>query len=104
MSARRANRRRDHARRHQYNASTPPCAPRNLVLAIGKRLTLHGFIVSDHMNRRAAFVKDMSRWLQAGEIHAEETIFHGIAAAPEAFIALFDGANKGKMIVELTVR
>ena len=85
----------------QYNASTPPCAPRNLVLAIGKRLTLHGFIVGDHINRHAAFVKDMSRWLKAGEIQAEETIFHGIAAAPEAFIALFDGANKGKMIVEL---
>ena len=74
------------------------------MLAIGKRLTLHGFIVGDHMHRRAAFVKDMSPWLQAGEIHAEETIFHGIAAAPEAVIALFDGANKGKMIVELSVR
>ena len=85
----------------QYNASEPPCAPRNLALAIGKRITLRGFIVGDHAGRRGAFLRDMSRWLNEGEIQAEETIFHGIAAAPQAFIALFDGENTGKMIVEL---
>ena len=85
----------------QYNASEPPCAPRNLALAIGKRITLRGFIASDHAGRRAAFLDEMSRWLKEGKIHAEETIFHGIASAPQAFIALFDGENTGKMIVEL---
>ncbi len=88
----------------QYNASEPPCAPRNLVLAIGKRISLRGFIVGDHAGRRAAFLDDMSRWLKEGEIQAEETIFHGIATAPQAFIALFDGENTGKMIVELIPR
>ena len=86
----------------QYNASEPACAPRNLALAIGKRLTLRGFIVSDHADRRAAFLADMSGWLSEGQIQSEETIFHGIGAAPQAFIALFDGENLGKMIVELT--
>ena len=85
----------------QYNASEPPCAPRNLALSIGKRITLRGFIVGDHAGRRAAFLGDMSRWLKEGEIRVEETIFHGIAAAPDAFIALFAGENTGKMIVEL---
>jgi NADPH-dependent curcumin reductase CurA len=85
-----------------YNASEPSCAPRNLALAIGKRLTLRGFIVSDHADRRGAFLADMSRWLADGQMQFQETIFHGLDAAPEAFIALFDGANMGKTIVELS--
>ena len=32
----------------QYNSTEPPCAPRNLALAIGKRLTLRGFIVGKY--------------------------------------------------------
>ena len=86
----------------QYNAKEPPCAPRNLVLAIGKRITLRGFIVGDHADRRAAFLTDMSRWLGEGAMQSEETIFHGLDAAAAAFIALFDGENTGKMIVDLT--
>ena len=86
----------------QYNASEPERAPRNLVLAIGKRLTMRGFIVSDHAGRRPAFLADMSRWLGEGAIQHEETIFHGLDAATTAFIALFDGQNTGKMIVDLT--
>lgn len=85
----------------QYNASQPPCAPHNLALAIGKRITLRGFIVGDHADRRAAFLSDARRWLKEGKMQVEETVFHGIAAAPDALIALFDGENTGKMIVEL---
>ena len=85
----------------QYNATEPICAPRNLALAIGKRLTMRGFIVGDHEGRRDAFLADMTRWLAAGQISWEETIFDGIESAPAAFIGLLDGKNTGKMIVRL---
>jgi NADPH-dependent curcumin reductase CurA len=85
----------------QYNATTPQCAPTNLVLAIGKRLTLRGFIVSDHAERRDAFMADMSRWLADDLIVSQETIYHGLDSAPAAFLALFRGENVGKMLVEL---
>jgi NADPH-dependent curcumin reductase CurA len=85
----------------QYNATEPSCAPRNLALAIGKRLTLRGFIVADHEDRRSAFLADMSRWIAEGRIKWEETIFEGIESAPAAFLGLFDGRNTGKMIVRL---
>ena len=45
----------------QYNATEPPAAPRNLALVIGKRLTLRGFLVSDHNDLRTAFVADVAR-------------------------------------------
>jgi NADPH-dependent curcumin reductase CurA len=86
----------------QYNATEPPCSPRNLVLAVGKRLTMRGFIVTDHEDRRAAFLADMIPWLAEGRIHAEETIFEGIESAPSAFMGLLAGENTGKMLVRLS--
>ncbi len=41
-----------------YNATEPAPGPRNLMLAVGKRLALQGFIVSDHEERRADFYAD----------------------------------------------
>ena len=43
----------------------------------------------------------MSGWIKSGDLKYHETIFDGIAAAPEAFIGLFSGANEGKMLVRL---
>ena len=51
----------------QYNATTPAPGPRNLALVIGKRLTLQGFIVSDHADRQPQFPPTWgSGWRPAG--------------------------------------
>jgi len=82
-----------------YNDTTPSSGPHNLRLAVRKRLTLQGFIVSDHLDRQAQFYKDMSDWIAAGKIKWQETIVAGIENAPRAFIGLFKGENVGKMLV-----
>jgi NADPH-dependent curcumin reductase CurA len=88
-----------------YNATEPPAGPRNMHLAIGKRLTLRGFIVFDHFDRRGDFVREVGGWLRAGRLHARETIVDGgIEQAPQAFIDLLRGANTGKMLVRLSPR
>jgi NADPH-dependent curcumin reductase CurA len=84
-----------------YNATRPPRAPRNLVSAISKRLTLKGFIVYDHKERLPQFHRDMGQWLKKGQIHWKETIIHGLENAPKAFLGLFAGNNFGKMLVKL---
>jgi hypothetical protein len=84
----------------QYNA-TQPQGPRNLSLAIGKRLTLRGFIVIDHTGRRAAFVEEVGGWLRDGKVRFDETFVHGIEHAPEALIGMLRGDNVGKMLVRL---
>jgi NADPH-dependent curcumin reductase CurA len=85
-----------------YNATAPSPAPRNLAQAIGKRLTLRGFIIFDHEDRRAAFLDEVAPLLRDGRIVARETIVEGgIEAAPQAFMDMLRGANMGKMLVRL---
>jgi NADPH-dependent curcumin reductase CurA len=85
----------------QYNDSAPSSGPRNLRLAVRKRLTLTGFIVSDHVSRQPQFYVDMTAWIADGRIKWEETIVDGLEHAPSAFLGLFTGENMGKMLVRL---
>ena len=84
-----------------YNATEPPPAPRNMTYIIGKRLTLRGFIVSDHNDRYADFQREMGGWVRDGKITFEETFFDGVDSAVDAFLAMLNGKNLGKMIVRL---
>ena len=85
----------------QYNATAPAPGPHNLALVIGKRLTLQGFIVSDHADRQPQFSADMGQWLAAGRIKWQETVVEGLERAPQALIGLFKGENVGKMLVKI---
>ena len=85
-----------------YNATTPPAGPRNLPLSVARRLTLRGFIVTDHAHRFREFATEVGGWLQDGALHHRETVVDGIECAPEAFIGLLRGDNVGKMVVRLS--
>jgi NADPH-dependent curcumin reductase CurA len=84
-----------------YNAVKPVPGPTRLGYVISKKLTLKGFIVSDHFDKLGAFLADMGKWIAEGNIKWKETIVDGIEKAPEAFIGLFKGENFGKMIVKV---
>jgi NADPH-dependent curcumin reductase CurA len=84
-----------------YNEGRQSPGPANLPLAIGKQLTLRGFLVGSHEDRRPAFLAEMGEWLRAGRIRVDETVVDGIERAPEAFLGLLRGENLGKMVVRL---
>ena len=85
-----------------YNRPVP--GPRNLMLAIGKRLRLEGFIVSDHFKELPAFLSEAVRALKAGTLTSRETFVEGLDAAPAALLDILrSGAgNIGKMVVKLS--
>jgi NADPH-dependent curcumin reductase CurA len=85
----------------QYNATDAPSAPRNLAVAIGKQLTLRGFLVSGQRQHSAEFAQQMAAWLADGTVRYDETVVDGLENAPQAFIDLLDGANTGKMLVRI---
>ncbi|MBB6170554.1 hypothetical protein HNR23_000614 [Nocardiopsis mwathae] len=84
-----------------YNATEPEPAPHNLFMAIGKGLTLRGFIVGNHYDRFDAFAAEVGAWLATGELVYDETVVDGIEQARDAFLDMLRGANVGKMLVRV---
>jgi NADPH-dependent curcumin reductase CurA len=75
--------------------------PDNLSLAIGKRLTLRGFIVIDYFAEYPAWIAQAAKWLRDGELHVDETVVEGVDHAVDAFLGVLHGANTGKMLIKL---
>lgn len=86
-----------------YNDAEPVAGPRNLPICIGKRLTLRGFIISDHQHRMRDFLSEVGPWIADGRLKTRETIVEGIEHAPEAFLGLLRGDNTGKMLVRTAI-
>ncbi|MFT5704167.1 MAG: NADPH-dependent curcumin reductase CurA [Shewanella sp.] len=86
----------------QYNDTAPTPGPTNLAMIIMKKLRIEGFIVFEHWAHYPEFAKEMGQWLATGAVKAEQTVYEGLASAPDAFIGLFEGKNRGKMVVKLT--
>ncbi|MEC7893138.1 MAG: NADP-dependent oxidoreductase [Pseudomonadota bacterium] len=84
-----------------YNDVQPSPGPNNLMLIVGKKIRITGFIVSDHTDMQPQFLSDMVGWIKAGKIEYQETVYEGLDKALDAFLALFSGDNFGKMIVKL---
>ncbi|TQM74059.1 NADP-dependent oxidoreductase [Thermopolyspora flexuosa] len=83
------------------NATETAPGPRNLALAIGKRLTLRGFSVYDHLWRMPDMLAEVGAWVREGRIVFQETVVHGLEFAPAAYVGLLRGENTGKMIVRI---
>ncbi len=84
----------------QYNATELPPGP-NMGPVLVNRVTIRGFIVSDHVDRLPAFLADTAGWVRAGRLKYREDIVEGLEQAPRAFIGLLRGDNLGKMLVKV---
>ncbi|HEY2651245.1 MAG TPA: NADP-dependent oxidoreductase [Solirubrobacteraceae bacterium] len=84
-----------------YNATELPPGPRSIPNVVRRRLTLRGYIVSDHFDRLKAFVNEVGPLVRDGRLRYHETVVDGLANAPDAFIGLLRGENVGKMIVRI---
>ncbi|NIY82997.1 NADP-dependent oxidoreductase [Vibrio hepatarius] len=84
-----------------YNADVPQPGPSNLLQINTKKLTMQGFIVMDYWEHYGEFVEQMGQWIKEGKVKSEETVYEGLENAAEAFIGLFEGKNKGKMLVKI---
>lgn len=65
------------------------------------RVSLRGFIVSDHLDRWPAALADLGAHVAAGRIKYRSSVTEGLAHAPRALIGLLAGENFGKAVVKL---
>ncbi|MGQ1911491.1 NADP-dependent oxidoreductase [Marinifilum sp. RC60d5] len=84
-----------------YNETSIPKGPRVQPILIKNSVLMQGFIVSNYMEKFGQAIPQLAKWLQEGKLISTETIVEGFENAPQAFIDLFEGKNKGKMIVKV---
>lgn len=85
-----------------YNDTTPPAGPTNFSRIVSVRATIRGFLILDYAGRTGEAMERMIPWLQEGKLKHEETLVEGeISDAPETLNMLFDGENRGKLILEV---
>jgi NADPH-dependent curcumin reductase CurA len=85
-----------------YDSRTPPPGPRNLHLAITRRLRLEGFVVLDHRARFAEFLAEVAPLVRDGVVATPAPIVDGLENAPHAFIGILrPNASAGKVLVRI---
>ncbi len=87
-----------------YNATEPPPGPASYLSLLVNRARMEGFIVLDYADRYGEAVEAISRWIAEGKIQARFDIVQGLENAPAALLKLFDGSNRGKLMVRVTER
>jgi len=71
-----------------YNDDQLEPGPRGMAVIIGRRLTVRGFIVTDHREACVEYVQKASAWLAEGRRKYGKTIADRINSAPQAFSAM----------------
>jgi NADPH-dependent curcumin reductase CurA len=83
-----------------YNGE--PMVMHNVRQLLTMRLSLRGFIVSEHMEFWPQGLTELGLLVATGKLKFRESIAQGLPAAPEAFIGLLKGKNFGKQLVKLS--
>ncbi|MRW84719.1 zinc-binding dehydrogenase [Pseudoduganella sp. FT26W] len=82
-----------------YNGADMPI--RNSRLLLINRLTVRGFIITEHMEYWQQGLQELAVLVANRQIKFRESVADGLAAAPEAFMGLLQGRNFGKQLVKL---
>jgi NADPH-dependent curcumin reductase len=83
-----------------YDGKPVPLTAPSLILM--SRLRIQGFIVSEHPEVWPEALKELATLVASGKLRPRESVAHGLASAPEAFLGLLKGKNFGKQVVKLT--
>jgi len=84
-----------------YNNKEMPKSNSVQTFLIKKSSSMQGFVIFDYVDKHPQGIKQLAEWLQEGKLKYTETIKEGFENIPQAFLDLFEGKNKGKMIVKL---
>ena len=85
----------------QYNATEPPPGPSNFPRLLTQRVRLQGFIVIDYLARYPEATAKLAQWAAEGKLKQHDTVVEGLEKAPEAVNMLFEGENRGKLMVKV---
>jgi len=84
-----------------YNETSMPTGPRVEPLLLKNSALMQGFIIGNYARKFPEAMKHLAEWLTDGKLTYKETVVAGFDNIPQAFLDLFEGKNKGKMIVRI---
>ena len=84
-----------------YNETSLPQSVSVQPFLIKNSALMQGFIVSNYEDKFIEAIQHLSGWLQEGKLNYSETVIEGFENIPQAFLDLFTGKNKGKMVVKV---
>jgi len=84
-----------------YNNTEVPKSISVQPFLIKNSALMQGFIVSNYVEKFPEAIKQLSAWLAEGKLTYTETVVEGFENTPQGFLDLFEGKNKGKMIVKV---
>ena len=84
-----------------YNETELPTSLSVQPFLVKNSALMQGFIVSNYAEKFPEAIQKLAVWLNEGKLTYTETIVDGFDNIPQAFIDLFEGKNKGKMIVKI---
>jgi NADPH-dependent curcumin reductase CurA len=84
----------------QYNQQQAE-GPHDLRFLIVCRARMQGFLVTDFAHRYEEALRRLAAWVGEGRLRYREDVVEGLERAPQAFIGLFRGENRGKLLVKV---
>lgn len=84
-----------------YNETSVPMGPRIQSTLLKQSALMQGFIIGNYASRFTEGFSALAKWVATGELKYSNTTYRGFEKLPEAFIALFEGKNLGKLVVEV---
>ncbi|CAI6332093.1 unnamed protein product [Periconia digitata] len=87
----------------QYNSNKSQIQGlKNYTMIISMRIRMQGFIVFDYQKQYSKARQELAQWLSEGKLKRKEHIVQGgLGKAEQALVDLFNGANTGKLLVEV---
>jgi NADPH-dependent curcumin reductase CurA len=82
-----------------YDDKNAAPGPRNMLRLVVYSITMRGFLVSDFNADRDMAIAELKKWKEAGQIKFPVDVRKGFKKLPEAFLALFNGAKEGSVLV-----
>lgn len=86
----------------QYNAEDPVPGPYQFRNILTQRARVQGFVILDYLDRIQEAIADLGKWLAEGKLQYRVHVVEGLEKAPQALNMLFDGSNKGKLMVKVS--
>jgi NADPH-dependent curcumin reductase CurA len=79
----------------------PNMLPRVWRTILVNRLSVRGFIVTDHADRFRDFIAQVPEYIADGRVKYRESVIDELENAPSAFMSLLKGGNFGKQLVKV---